>query len=72
MLTQSETKRFFSKREFAALLGVSVPTVDRRIADGTLKVIHFGKRCLIPATAIDTLMNSIAPQQAVAPVSREA
>lgn len=66
-----ETPRFYSKKEFAALLGVSLPSVDRRIADGTLKVVHFGKRCLVPASAVDELFNSTAAQS-VAPASREA
>lgn len=57
-----ETPRFYSKKEFAALLGVSLPSVDRRIADGTLKVVHFGKRCLVPASAVDDLLNSAAPK----------
>jgi excisionase family DNA binding protein len=60
----SETPRFYSKKEFAKILGVSLPSVDRRIADGTLKVVHFGKRCLVPSSAINELM-STAPQSAV-------
>jgi excisionase family DNA binding protein len=57
----SETPRFYSKKEFAEILGVSLPSVDRRIADGTLKVVHFGKRCLVPATTIDELMCTVTP-----------
>ncbi len=58
-ITQSE-KRFYSKKEFAAILGVSLPTIDRRIADGTLKIVHFGGRCLVPAAALDDLIDSAA------------
>ena len=58
-----ETKRFYSKKEFADIIGVSLPSVDRRIAEGALKVVHFGKRCLVPASAVDDLLNSASTQR---------
>lgn len=38
----------FSPTEWARLLGVHPNTVNRRISDGTLHVVHFGSRILIP------------------------
>ena len=51
-------KLTYSTREVAAMLGVSRPTVDRLVADGSLPSVDLGptRRTLIPAWAIEELV----------------
>lgn len=44
----------YSPDEFAARIGVHRATIWRRMADGTLPYLRFGKRRLIPANALPT------------------
>lgn len=68
-------KSFLNKIEVAVKLGLSIATINRRLASGEIPSIKIGNRVLIPVTFFKQLemqaMNSIAPQQAVAD-SREA
>ncbi|MFA5379227.1 MAG: hypothetical protein WC455_25955 [Dehalococcoidia bacterium] len=41
-----------------ALGGIAINTLDRRIADGTLASIRFGRRVFIPIEEIDRLVSS--------------
>jgi len=51
-------KLTYSTREVAAMLGVSRPTVDRLVRDGTLPSVDLGatRRTLIPAWAVEQLV----------------
>jgi excisionase family DNA binding protein len=42
--------------EAAGKLGVSQRTVERRIADGSLRVVRLGRRVLVPQTEVDRLL----------------
>jgi len=52
------TTTFISKAELCEILGVSLPTIDRRLRDGTLHATRLGRRVLIPASEIDRLIAS--------------
>jgi len=41
-------KLLFSRRELAALTGLSLGFIDNLIADGTIRVVRLGDRVLIP------------------------
>lgn len=58
--------RFYSVREAAQLLGVSPMTVYRAIADGELLAVRIRKRLIIPAHAIDELVEPAARPSAEA------
>jgi excisionase family DNA binding protein len=45
-----------SRPEAAQLLGISVPTLDRRLRDGDIPSIKLGGRRLVPRTAIDAIV----------------
>ena len=53
-------KRFYSRQEVAEALGCSIPTVARRLADGSIPSTHLGSRVLVPASYLDTLEQSAA------------
>jgi excisionase family DNA binding protein len=44
-----------SRPEAAQLLGISVPTLDRRLRDGVVPSIKLGGRRLVPRRAIDAI-----------------
>lgn len=46
---------FLTRREVAAVLRVSLSTVDRLIEEGVLRVRRIGRRVLVPRVAIDEL-----------------
>lgn len=52
------TKTELTRHEAVLYAGVSMSTIDRRIADGTLKTVTTGvpKRVYIPRTALDLLV----------------
>lgn len=52
---RSTNKRFFSRQEAADMLGLSLVTLARRLADGTIPFTKIGNRVLIPAQFIDQL-----------------
>lgn len=57
LLDRRGEKLLFSKTEAAELLGgISVITVSRRIADGSLPVMHLGGRTLIPREGLTRLI----------------
>lgn len=47
--------KFLSKKDVSDILGVSLPTINRRIADSTIPHIKLGSRVLIPAVFLDEL-----------------
>ena len=49
------SKLFISRREAAKQLGLSIPTLERRIDDGTIPHIRIGRRILIPADILSSL-----------------
>ena len=48
-------KKFISRQEAADALGISLVTLARRLADGSIPFIKLGNRVLIPAQFIDDL-----------------
>lgn len=54
---------FLSKKEVCIALSISLPTLNRRLADNTIPSVHMGARVLIPAAFIHELversMNSV-------------
>lgn len=49
------TKLFLSKKETANLLGVSLPSLNRRLRDGSIPFVKIGARVLVPAKFLDDL-----------------
>jgi len=49
------------RREAAEQLGVSLPTLDGLIKDGTIRAKKIGRRVLIPQQEIETLLESGEP-----------
>lgn len=47
--------KFISRNEAATLLGVSLSTLIRHLADGSIPSIRLGSRVLIPAEFIENL-----------------
>lgn len=56
MVASQSTKRFFSRNEAAEVLGLSLPTISRRLADGSIPFTKLGGKVLIPAEAIERLV----------------
>ena len=54
--TQIAERLAYSRRQGAVALGVSVPLVDRLIADGKIRSIKLGDRRLIPAEEINRVL----------------
>ena len=50
--TMNEAKQFYSMNEVADLFGVCRRTIHRRIKDGDIKVIKFGRLVRIPAKSL--------------------
>ena len=48
----SDAKQFYSMNEVANLFGVCRRTIHRRIKDGDIKVIKFGRLVRIPAKSL--------------------
>lgn len=46
---------FLSKSEAAKLLGVSLPTINRRLRDGSIPFVKIGARVLVPAEFLSKL-----------------
>jgi excisionase family DNA binding protein len=53
--------RLVGYKEAAAVLGVSVKTVQRRVRAGRLPAVSVGARRLIPVSALDELVDGRAP-----------
>lgn len=51
-------KRFYSRKEVALILSLSLPTIARRLADGSIPFVKLGARVLIPAEVIERLTGS--------------
>jgi excisionase family DNA binding protein len=58
-------KRFLSRQEAADTLGLSLVTLARRLADGTIPYTKLGNRVLIPAQFIDQLAEKALSGQGV-------
>jgi excisionase family DNA binding protein len=52
------SKHFFSRKETAKVLSISLPTLNRRLADGSIPHVKLGGRVLIPAEYINKLSTS--------------
>jgi len=48
----SKQPRLVDRHKLADLIGLSVPTIDRRVRDGSIPVIRSGKRVLFDPTAV--------------------
>lgn len=46
----------YNRANAARLLTMSVATVDRRIADGTIRAVRIGHRVVIPAAEVDRIL----------------
>lgn len=55
-MEKMENKRIFSVMEAAQYLGISKSLAYRLVNEGEIPAIKLGKRLLIPATAIDKLI----------------
>ncbi|MDR1824505.1 MAG: helix-turn-helix domain-containing protein [Bifidobacteriaceae bacterium] len=58
------TERTFSPAEVAGLVGVSRPTVHRRIQDGTIKAVRRGSRWRVTEAEVDRYRMLMAGQMA--------
>jgi len=58
------TRRFLSKAETLHALGISLPSLNRRLADGSIPSIKLGGRVLVPADVLDRLAAAANPQAA--------
>lgn len=70
MSTQEETICFYTKKQLCTVLSISLPTLNRHLADKTIPSIHIGSRVLIPVSYVQELEsqamhNVTAPQSAV-------
>lgn len=54
------TRSYYSAAELAGRAGLSLRTVRRRVADGSLRAVRLGHRILIPAEALDRHILPIA------------
>jgi len=59
------SKLFLSRKEALIQMGVSLPTLERRIKDGTIPHIKLGSRVLIPAAALDRMVESAMSERDV-------
>lgn len=48
--------QFLSKKDFAKQIGLSLPTIDRRLKDGSIRALKLGGRILIPYSELDRLI----------------
>jgi excisionase family DNA binding protein len=58
MYSETSSRRFLSRQEAANQLGISLPTLARRLADGSIPYIKLGGRVLIPAEFLTNLSTS--------------
>jgi len=63
--------RYLSAKETAARLGISLRTVRRRIADGSLPSVKIGGAVRVPASALEPPASQHAAREAVAPYASE-
>jgi len=59
--TQPREIHTLERREAANQLGVSLPTLDGLIKDGTIRAKKLGRRVLIPQQEIENLLESGEP-----------
>lgn len=50
--------RYYTRKEAAAVLRVSVRTIDSRISDGQLRTVRFGRRRLIEHAVLSNIADS--------------
>lgn len=55
-------QRAYSPAEAGRILGVSRDSILRRIADGTIRPVKFGRRILIPKTEVEFILRGAAPR----------
>jgi excisionase family DNA binding protein len=48
--------KFLSKGDVLQEIGISLPTLNRRLADGSIHYVKLGSRILIPSSEIDRLL----------------
>lgn len=48
----------FRLREAAERIGCSLPTLERRIADGTIRAIKLGRCRIVPASEINRVLQN--------------
>lgn len=48
-------KLFLTKKETAKLLSVSLPTINRRIADGSIPIVRIGSAVRVPVSFVERL-----------------
>ena len=60
-----QTEKQLTRRQAAALLGVSIPTVDRYMRDGILRRVKIGKRLVrIDPASVRALLDSDVEKEA--------
>ncbi len=63
MYSETSSRRFLSRQEAANQLGISLPTLARRLADRSIPYTKLGGRILIPAEFFEQLANSALSDQ---------
>jgi len=48
-------RKFANKKEAAEIIGISVSSIQRRIADGTIMALKIGGRVLVPISELERL-----------------
>lgn len=58
MSPSTNHKMFLSRKEAAEVLNLSIPTISRRLSDGSIPCVRLGGRVLIPVEYIEQLSYS--------------
>jgi excisionase family DNA binding protein len=66
---QGERPRFYSVAEVARMFGMSKVTVYRAIADGDFPAVKIRGRLIVPAQAVDAMVEAAVSAQSVVDVA---
>ena len=66
------SSQFYSIRQTAEVLNVSYQTVFRKISEKEIPSIRMGKKVLVPAAFIESLITQAISESKKSPVSAEA
>ena len=58
--------QFYNSKQLATILGVSLPTIARKVATGEIPSTKLGARRLIPTTYVQKLIETAYTPQVVA------
>lgn len=64
--------KFLSKKQLCTVLSISLPTLNRHLADKTIPFVRIGSRVLIPTSYVQQLesqaIRNVTSPQSVVPV----